>query len=136
MDIQRGSPYPAFLQGLSQSLLIHQTSSCRVDQESTLTHLHTQTHSGATSIFILLNNDLHAPELLLLAQCCVGRLVLLEKQPNTGGKTNAFQIQSDKLTKGLSKCPNDTNPSIYTEALQGLEETSQEKMTQMNVHCI
>lgn len=39
MNIQGCSSYSAFLQGLSQSLLIHQTATGRVDQERTLTHL-------------------------------------------------------------------------------------------------
>lgn len=39
MDVQGGSTYPALLQRLGQSFLIHQASPRGVDQERTLTHL-------------------------------------------------------------------------------------------------
>lgn len=42
MNIQSCSSYPAFLQGLSQSFLIYQTATRRVDKERTLTHLNRQ----------------------------------------------------------------------------------------------
>lgn len=46
VNVQSCSSYPAFLQGLSQSFLIYQTATRRVDQERTLSHLHTRTKKG------------------------------------------------------------------------------------------
>ena len=97
------------------------------------THTNTQ---AAQHRFLFSSITIRAPGAAVIGSVLRGRTCSFGKTTQHWGKTNAFQIQSDKLTKGLSKCPNDTNPSIYTEARQGLEETSQEEMMQMNVHCI
>lgn len=79
MNIQSCSSYPAFLQGLSQSFLIHQTAACRVDQERTLTHLNTQTeekykekeHLGDNDDFNLKTSHTHKKktEIIISNKC-------------------------------------------------------------------
>lgn len=115
VNVQSGSSYPAFLQGLSQSFLIHQTPPCRVDQESTLTHLHKQHSTAYTFSYDFSIQPISvwlwdcSPRGTVTGSMLCGKTKKKLNENWFWHKENAFQIK---------RRLNDTNPFVFTEALQ------------------
>ncbi len=76
------------------------------------------------------------PEVLSLARCCVGGRSF-QTQHRRGNKrfSNKERQDNKRLFKGRGHL-NDTNPFIFTEALQGVHDARTLEMMQINAHCV